>query len=172
MAIGRTVWGPKVPTLKGTEVSLYKHVQCFLYLASSSINVSIHFILHGWIPSGQASYILNDIKNIISMKRQERFKNKIIAKILNKMDISVVYIIKYQVYKNNETIFFRFWILFFNVIFIVFFTLPFSPLTPFLPATITTLLSVSMSPFCSIPPPPNLLPTCLAVICSAFTILS
>ena len=31
MVIGRTVWGPKVPTLKGTEVSL-SCVQCFLYL--------------------------------------------------------------------------------------------------------------------------------------------
>ena len=39
MAIGRTLWGPKVPTLKGTEASL-SYVQCFLYLASSSINVS------------------------------------------------------------------------------------------------------------------------------------
>ena len=40
MVIGRTVWGPKVPTLKGTEV-LLSYVWCFLYLASSSINVSI-----------------------------------------------------------------------------------------------------------------------------------
>ena len=31
MAIGRIVWGPNVPTLKGTEVSL-SNVQCFLYL--------------------------------------------------------------------------------------------------------------------------------------------
>ena len=31
MVIGRTVWGPKVPTLKGTEVPLY-WVQWFLYL--------------------------------------------------------------------------------------------------------------------------------------------
>ena len=31
MAIGRTVWGPRVPTLKGTEVSL-SCVQCFLYI--------------------------------------------------------------------------------------------------------------------------------------------
>ena len=31
MEIGRTVWGPNVPTLKGTEVSL-SYVQCFLYL--------------------------------------------------------------------------------------------------------------------------------------------
>ena len=31
MAIGRTVWGPKVPTWKGTEASLF-YVQCFLYL--------------------------------------------------------------------------------------------------------------------------------------------
>ena len=29
MAIGRTVWGPKVPTLKGTEMSL-SYIQCFL----------------------------------------------------------------------------------------------------------------------------------------------
>ena len=31
METGKTVWGPKVPTLKGTEVSL-SYVQCFLYL--------------------------------------------------------------------------------------------------------------------------------------------
>ena len=37
---GRTVWGPKECTLKGPEVSL-SCVQCFLYLVSSSINVSI-----------------------------------------------------------------------------------------------------------------------------------
>ena len=40
MVTGRAVWGPKVSTLKWTEVSLY-YVQCFLYLVSSSINVSI-----------------------------------------------------------------------------------------------------------------------------------
>ena len=40
MAIGRTVWGPEVPNLKGTEASL-SYVQCFLYLVSASINVSI-----------------------------------------------------------------------------------------------------------------------------------
>ena len=34
METGRTVRGPKVPTLKGTVVSLY-YVQCFLYLVSS-----------------------------------------------------------------------------------------------------------------------------------------
>ena len=39
MATGRTVWGPNVPTLKGTEASL-SYVQCFLYFVSSSINVS------------------------------------------------------------------------------------------------------------------------------------
>ena len=43
MAIGKTAWVPKVPTLKGTEVSL-PYVQCFLYLLSSSINVSIFHI--------------------------------------------------------------------------------------------------------------------------------
>ena len=46
MASGRTVWGFKVQTLKGTEVSL-SYVQCFLYLLSSSINV---FIFHvAWL---------------------------------------------------------------------------------------------------------------------------
>ena len=40
MAIGRTACGPKVPTLKGTEASLF-YVQCFLYLVSCSINISI-----------------------------------------------------------------------------------------------------------------------------------
>ena len=43
MAIGRTEWGPKVPTLKVTEASL-PYVQCFLYFLSSSINVSIFHI--------------------------------------------------------------------------------------------------------------------------------
>ena len=40
MVTGRTVWGPKVPTLKGTEGSL-SYVQCFLYFVSSSVNVSV-----------------------------------------------------------------------------------------------------------------------------------
>ena len=40
MEIGRTVWGPRVPTSKGSEAPL-SCVQCFLYLVSSSINVSI-----------------------------------------------------------------------------------------------------------------------------------
>ena len=40
MATERTVRGPKGPTLKGTEASS-SYVQCFLYLVSSSVNVSI-----------------------------------------------------------------------------------------------------------------------------------
>ena len=54
MAIGRTVWGPEVPTLKGSEVSL-SYVQGFLclYLLQS---MSLFFILRGWIPSGWTSY--------------------------------------------------------------------------------------------------------------------
>ena len=43
LVIGRTVWGPKVPTLKETETSL-SCVQCFLYFISSSITVSIFHI--------------------------------------------------------------------------------------------------------------------------------
>ena len=50
MAIGRTVWGPEVSTLKATEV-LLSCIQCFLYLVSS-INVS--FFSHHMV-----GYILN-----------------------------------------------------------------------------------------------------------------
>ena len=49
---GRTVWGPKVPTLKGTETSL-SYVQCFLYLISSSVNVSVFFLYY------MAGYLLD-----------------------------------------------------------------------------------------------------------------
>ena len=47
----RTVWGVKVPTLKGTKTSL-SCVQCFLYLLQQ---MSPTF--HGWILSGQTSYL-------------------------------------------------------------------------------------------------------------------
>ena len=46
MAIGRTVWGPYMPTLKGTEVSL-SHVQSFSSLVFSSINVSFSYYMAG-----------------------------------------------------------------------------------------------------------------------------
>ena len=55
-----------MPTLKGTEV-LLSYVQCFLYLVSSSINVSV--LLHGWILSGQTlSYITLPFK-VCDVKR-------------------------------------------------------------------------------------------------------
>ena len=54
IVIRRPVWGPKVPTLKGTEVSL-SYVQCFSYHVSS-INVSTFHIT--WLDtSGQTSDI-------------------------------------------------------------------------------------------------------------------
>ena len=56
MAIERTVWGTEAATLKGTEVSL-SYVQCFLYLVSSSVNVSNFHI--SWL----AGYFL-DISHI------------------------------------------------------------------------------------------------------------
>ena len=43
MASGRTLWGSKVSNLKGTEATL-SYAQCFLYLVSSSISVSIFHI--------------------------------------------------------------------------------------------------------------------------------
>ena len=46
MAIGRIVWSPNMPTLKGTKVSL-SYVPCFLCLVFSSINVSIFHYMAG-----------------------------------------------------------------------------------------------------------------------------
>ena len=51
MVIGRTVCGPQVPPLKGTEMS-FSYVQCFLYLYLLG-QMPLVFIVHGWIPSGQ-----------------------------------------------------------------------------------------------------------------------
>ena len=52
--IRRNVWGPKVPNLKGTD-ELLSHVQSFLYLISSLINVSI---FHGiWLNTFWADFI-------------------------------------------------------------------------------------------------------------------
>ena len=48
MVIGRTVWGPKVPTLKGSG-SVTVLCQCFSYLVSSSINVSFPQCVAGYL---------------------------------------------------------------------------------------------------------------------------
>ena len=68
MAFGRTVWGPEVPTLKGTEVSL-SCVQCFLYLVSSSISVSSFRIM--WVDS-----FWTDIIKLKATNHQTRQTNK------------------------------------------------------------------------------------------------
>ena len=44
-----------MPTLKGTEASL-SYIQCFLYLVSLQ-EMSLFFIIHGWIPSGKTLYM-------------------------------------------------------------------------------------------------------------------
>ena len=54
MVIRRIVWGPKVSTLKGTEVSL-SYIQCFLYLVCYSINVSIFHIT--WLDAFWTDYM-------------------------------------------------------------------------------------------------------------------
>ena len=56
VVIGRTVWGPKVSTLKGTE-ALLSYVQCLWYLVSSSVNVSTSHSTR-MIHSGQTSYFI------------------------------------------------------------------------------------------------------------------
>ena len=65
MVIGRTVWGPKVPTLKRTEASL-SHVQCFLYLISFSINVSIFHIT--WLDTFWTDLICEDLTHVRPFK--------------------------------------------------------------------------------------------------------
>ncbi len=53
---GRTVWGPKVPTLKGTGPSLF-YVQCLFYLVSSLIMSLFSYYMNGYF-SGEPSYVM------------------------------------------------------------------------------------------------------------------
>ena len=53
---GKVVWGPKVPTLKGTKAWL-SYVQCFLFLVSSSINASIFHTI--WLDTFWTDYYIN-----------------------------------------------------------------------------------------------------------------
>ena len=62
------VWGPKVPTLKGTEASL-SYIQCYLYLVSSSVNVSISWYVAGYFPDRlhylyKYTYVSSCLENI------------------------------------------------------------------------------------------------------------
>ena len=77
MAIRRTVWGPKVPTLKGTEASL-SCVQCLFYLVPSSINISSFHIM--WLDTFWTDlvyiceYVCINISNILH-KKPAQYKN-------------------------------------------------------------------------------------------------
>ena len=72
VAIGRTVWGPKVPILKGTEASL-SYVQHFLYL----LQKCLFFILHGWIHSGHTLHIKNSqLNSKTKTNKQKPNKNR------------------------------------------------------------------------------------------------
>ena len=55
MATERTVWGPKVPTLKGIEVSLFLHS---MFPVSSSINASIFHIT--WLDNYWTDLVYQD----------------------------------------------------------------------------------------------------------------
>ena len=56
-ANGRTVWGPKVPTLKRLRHHCpVCNISCILCILQW---VSLFFLLHGWILSEQTSYILS-----------------------------------------------------------------------------------------------------------------
>ena len=60
MAMWRTVWGPKVPILKGTEESL-SYVQCSLYFVSPSINVSIFHIT--WVDTFWTDFVYLSVRS-------------------------------------------------------------------------------------------------------------
>ena len=72
MGMGRIVWSPKVLTLKGTEASL-SYVQLSL-VSCIFFNKCLFFIVHGWVPSGQSSYIIFIIKIFASENLKEQFK--------------------------------------------------------------------------------------------------
>ena len=64
MVIGRTVWGPKVSTLKGTEVWL-SYVQCFLFLVSCIFfHKCLYFLYY------VAGYLLDRHHYIISFPKE------------------------------------------------------------------------------------------------------
>ena len=65
MVTGRTVWGPKVPTLEGTKASL-SYVQCFLYVVSSSINVSFSYDTAGYFLDRCVCVCVYDLKEYVS----------------------------------------------------------------------------------------------------------
>ena len=84
MVIGRTVWGPKVPTVKGTEVS-WSYIPCFLYLVSSSINVSIFHIT--WLDTFWTDliygscfliykWILNGFQKLVNLISTDRYSGE------------------------------------------------------------------------------------------------
>ena len=61
--IERTVCGPKVPALNGTEASL-SYVQCILYLLEQ---MSLFLIEHGRTFSGQTSYMALNLHDSITL---------------------------------------------------------------------------------------------------------
>ena len=79
MVTGRSMWGPKVSTLNGTEASL-SYVQCFFYLVSSSINVSIFPIT--WLDISWTDLVLTKVKVSVMWKSTlyaSWYNSKIIA---------------------------------------------------------------------------------------------
>ena len=53
MVSGRAVWGPKVPTLKGRGLRHHCHMYSVSCILSLLQYMSLFFISHGWIISGQ-----------------------------------------------------------------------------------------------------------------------
>ena len=73
MAIGRTVWDPKVPIFKGTEVSLPR-VQCFWHLVISSVNISISYYMTGYFLDRPGLVALDNWCEIFSLKTEYKLR--------------------------------------------------------------------------------------------------
>ena len=80
MATGRTMLRPKVPTLKGTEVSL-SYIQYFLYLVSSLINVSLFHI--AWLDTFWTDFIIYHPYYYLGMIRPRDQEKIVTEKMVN-----------------------------------------------------------------------------------------
>ena len=86
MVIRRTLWGPKGPTLKGTKASL-SYVQCFLYLVSSSVNVSIFHST--WLDTLQTDFLHVHLLNGTSLTSLSTVEDRLFFHVLSVMGITI-----------------------------------------------------------------------------------
>ena len=95
MAIGRMIWGPKMPTLNGTEVS-WSYVQCFLYLVFSSINVSIFHIT--WLDTFWTDFVNQSYLTILETRTKKELATEKYIFFLKNLMTKIMLVIVINVY--------------------------------------------------------------------------